>query len=290
MDGSVPEITVSENGSLLENILYTKIGGITVGRILGVAVLALVCLMVIKLLMKLVTRSLARTRLDEGVQRIVASVIRVVLLFIMVLILMDSLDISITSLVATLSVVGLAISLAIQNFLSNVAGGIQLLSTKPFGVGDYIEAGSTGGTVDEVGLFYVKMHTPDNKVIQIPNSQVVSDKIINYSAQSARRVEFNVTASYDAPVEQVKAALYRVIEGHKKVQTDPPPQARVSNYGSSAIEYVVRAWCPTEDYWDVYYDLMEGVKVEFDAQGIEMTYDHLNVHMIPPAAQQGNKS
>ena len=280
MDGSVPEITVSENGSLLENILYTKIGGITVGRILGVAVLALVCLMVIKLLMKLVTRSLARTRLDEGVRRIVASVIRVVLLFIMVLILMDSLDISITSLVATLSVVGLAISLAIQNFLSNVFAGLQLLASKPFKVGDYVDAGNCSGTVYEIGLFYTKLTSVDNKLIQLPNSTIVGSNVVNYSSQTHRRVEIKVTASYDAPTETVKKVLSKVVEDNPMVDREKPIMVRVNNYQDSAIEYIIRVWCANEDYWTVHYDLLEAIKPAFDANNIEMTYPHLNVHMM----------
>ena len=128
--------------------------------------------------------------------------------------------------------------------------------------------------------FYTKLNTVDNKLIQLPNSTIISGNIINYSAEDKRRVELKVTASYDAPPEQVKAVLAQVVGEHPLTLPTPEPLIRVSAYQDSAIEYIVRVWCATGDYWTVYYDLMDGLKPAFDRAGIEMTYPHLNVHMM----------
>jgi len=186
----------------------------------------------------------------------------------------------VAALVAVLSVVGLAFSLALQNFLSNVAGGMQLLASHPFAVGDFVDAGGCSGTVAEIGMFYTKLTTPDNKLVQLPNSTIVSANITNFSAQPTRRVELTVSASYDAPTEQVLALLSRMAADHPLVLDDPAPVVHVDSYGDSAIGYVLRAWCANTDYWTVYYDLMDGFKPAFDNAGIEMTYPHVNVHMV----------
>ena len=120
----------------------------------------------------------------------------------------------------------------------------------------------------------------DNKLVQLPNSSIVAQNIINYSSEERRRVELKVTASYDAPTEQVKAVLARLVEEHPLTMSEPEPLIHVNSYGDSAIEYIVRIWCKNEDYWTIYFDLMDRIKPAFDQAGIEMTYPHLNVHMM----------
>ena len=197
-----------------------------------------------------------------------------------VIVVLGCLGIEVTSLVAVLSVVGLAFSLALQNFLSNVAGGMQILASHPFTVGDFVDVGACSGTVTELGMFYTKLTTPDNKLVQLPNSAIVSANITNFSAQPTRRVELKVSASYDAPVEQVIALLSKIAADHPLVLDDPEPAVHVEEYGDNAITYVLRVWCANADYWTVYYDLMDGFKPAFDSAGVEMTYPHVNVHMI----------
>ena len=179
-----------------------------------------------------------------------------------------------------LSVAGLAISLALQNTLSNLAGGIMILVSKPFEVGDYVEADGVGGTVISIGLAYSTLATVDNKEIFIPNSQVAAAKIINYTKLGKRRVELTFSASYDAPTETVKQALGEVLAQFPQILEDPAPSIWISKYGASSIEYVVRVWTAAGDYWDVYYGVMEGVRPAFQRHGIQMTYDHLNVHLL----------
>ena len=264
----------------VEDILKVGIAGFTVEKLLTAVVAAAVCLIVIKLLLGLLDRTAARTHMEPQIRRTVRGLVKAMLIFVTVIVVMGCLNIPVTSLVALLSVAGLAFSLALQGFLANMAGGLQIVASKPFRLGDYIEAGGCAGTVAEIGLFYTKLNTVDNKLIQLPNSTIISGNIINYSAEDKRRVELKVTASYDAPPEQVKAVLAQLVGEHPLTLPTPEPLIHVSAYQDSAIEYIVRVWCATGDYWTVYYDLMDGLKPAFDRAGIEMTYPHLNVHMM----------
>ena len=225
-------------------------------------------------------RALGRSRLDVSLQNLLCRLFKGALWFVAVIIVLGCLEIEVTSLVAVLSVIGLAFSLALQNFLSNVAGGMQLLASHPFKIGDYVGAGGCSGTVAEMGMFYTKLTTPDNKLVQIPNSSIVSGNVVNYSHQPTRRVELKVSAGYGAPPGKVLALLGKMAAEHPLVLDDPEPAVHVDGYGDSAIGYVMRVWCANADYWTVYYDLMDGFKAAFDRAGIEMTYPHLNVHMM----------
>lgn len=261
--------------------LFTKGSAADIAwKLLYAALAAVIGLIAVKLLLKLTDRALARSRLDGTIKRLIRGGIKFLLLFVVIIVVMGSLGIPVTSLVAVLSVIGLALSLAVQNFLSNIAGGLQLLASAPFKPGDFVDAGGCSGTVTEVGLFYTKLDSPDNKLVQLPNSTIVSANIINYSARPNRRVDIKTSASYDAPIGAVKETLLRLAGEHPLVLADPAPEVRVDGYGDNAIQYIFRVWCANQDYWTVYYDLMDGVKPAFDGAGIEMTYPHLNVHMV----------
>lgn len=245
----------------------------------------LVCLLVaavvaIRIIVSLADRAMVQAKLDRGVRTFLRSGLKVVLWLVAICALLGYLGVPMTSLVALLSVLGLAVSLAIQGTLSNLAGGIMLLTAHPFSAGDFVEAGGVSGTVQEVGLVYTKLNTLDNKVVYIPNGEISGKTITNYSGNDKRRVELSFSASYDAPAEKVKECMTRVVGEHPLTLPTPEPLIRVSRYGSSSIEYIIRVWCATDDYWTVYFDLLEQVKAAFDKAGIEMTYDHLNVHMV----------
>ena len=250
-------------------------------NLLSAVIVAVICLVVVKILLKILDRVLVRAeQMDGTIKSLVRVILKAVFLFVSIIIVLTTLGISVTSLVAVLSVCGLAVSLAVQNFLSNVAGGLQLAASKPFKEGDFVEAGGTSGVVHEIGLFYTKLSSPDNKLVQIPNSAIVSSNIINYSSEDKRRVDLTISTSYDAPIEQVKEVLSRLAGEHALTLATPVPQISIMEYGDSAIKYTVRVWCANEDYWTVYFDLMDAIKPAFDAAGIEMTYPHVNVHMI----------
>ena len=275
--------------------LWSSIENITASNIFGAVLSVVISLILIKVLTKVVNRALGRSRLDASLQTLLRNLVKGALWAVAAIIVLGCLGIEVTSLVAVLSVVGLAFSLALQNFLSNVAGGMQLLASHPFAVGDFVDVGVCSGTVEEIGMFYTKVTTPDNKLVQLPNSAIVTANITNFSAQPTRRVELKVSASYDAPTGQVTALLSKLAGEHPLVLADPEPAVHVEEYGDSAIRYVMRVWCANADYWTVYYDLMDGFKAAFDAAGIEMTYPHLNIHLgdgayaDPDALGRGDK-
>jgi len=245
-----------------------------------VAVLLVSGLVIIKIMMQLADRTMERAKLDHGVQTFLHSGLKVILWLVALCVILGYLGVPMTSLVAVLGVLGLALSLAIQGTLSNLAGGIMLLTARPFSAGDWVEAAGVSGTVSEVGLVYTKLNTVDNKVIYIPNGEISAKTIINYSAEKKRQVELKVPVSYDAPAEKVKESIAQVVGEHPLTLPTPAPLIRVRAYQDSSVEYLVRCWCATEDYWTVFYDLLEQVKAAFDRDGIEMTYPHVNVHMV----------
>ena len=251
-------------------------------KIIMTALFFIACLIAMRVLLKLFDRVAKKTKMDALVYKILRVVLKAFLLFTIVILLLSSLGISVSSLVATLSIVGVALSLAVQGFLSNVFGGIQIISTHPFKVGDYVEAGGEAGTVREVGLFYTKLDTPDKKLIQIPNSNIANDSIVNYSDAPFRRVEFLVSTSYDNDVEQVRSVLLALIGEHPLIlQTEgKTPVAHVKEFRDSDILYVARAWCENKDYWTVYFDIMDAIKPRFEASGVTFAYPHVNVHML----------
>lgn len=253
---------------------------ITTNKIFEAVIVAVVGLLVVKLLLKLLDRALRRSQLDETLKKLLHTLLKSALLFVTIIVVLERLGIEVTSLVAVLSVIGLAFSLALQNFLSNVAGGMQLLASRPFKVGDFVEAGGCSGTVTEVGMFYTRLATYENKLVQIPNSAIVSANIINHFTLPTRRVDLFVSASYAAPLDLVMGTLLELARAHELVLDDPAPAAHVKEYGDSAIEYALRVWCASGDYWTVYNDLLDSFKPAFDKAGIAMTYPHVNVHMI----------
>lgn len=251
-------------------------------KILTVVVLTAVCLLAVKLLLILFDKFVKKVNLDPLICKILRIAVKILLLFVSVIIVLGSLGISVSSLVAALSVVGVAFSLAIQGFLSNAFGGIQIISNRPFHIGDYIDAGGESGIVREVGLFYTKLDTPDKKLIQIPNSSIANSNITNYSSATNRRVDITVSASYDDDIEKVKSVLLQLLSDHALILKgeETAPEVHVSNYNANDISYIVRAWCLSSDYWTVYFDIMDSIKPAFDKNGITISYPHINVHMV----------
>ena len=253
---------------------------LTLGAVVRVVVLVLAGWLLIRVLMKMVDRLLEKSKAVAAIKPYIRSAVRVLLWFLLALMLAETLGIKATSIIAMLSVAGLAVSLALQNTLSNLAGGLVLLVTKPFGIGDYVEADGISGTIAAVNLSYTTFVTPDNKEIFVPNSQLSATKIINYNALGKRRLDLKFTASYDAPTARVRAAIQEVLDGIPQILDDPVPTVYVSEYQASSIEYLVRLWTLSDDYWDVYYVLIEGVRESFARHGVEMTYNHLNIHIV----------
>ena len=255
------------------------IKNLTLDTILPALMMLLVGVLVIRGILRLVKKSLAKTKLERAAVSLIRSLLKVALYGLLGMMVASKLGVDVTGVVALASVASLALSLALQDSLSNVIGGFLLLSNHPFHSGDYVEIGGQGGTVQTIDITYTKLTTADNKTISIPNSAVVASQIVNYSTSGTRRVDINVSASYDAPIENVKAALLKAAELDAVLQTPAAPFAAVLGYGESAINYTLRVWTTADQYWNVFFTINENIKREFDKAGVEMTYPHLNVHM-----------
>lgn len=243
------------------------------------AVIVLVVgLLAIGIVMKVLKAALAKSRLEKAAYSLVTSLTKVAMYIVLILIVASTLGIDVTSIVALASVLTLALSLALQNMVSNVIGGFTILYTHPFRSGDYVEIAGQAGTVTEINMTYTMLSTPDKKMIAIPNSSVVAAQIVNYSISETRRVEVTASASYDMPIQKVVDALL-LAGAVDNVLDDPAPAAVVTAYGESAINYSLRLWVKNSDYWDVYFEVNQRIKKIFDEQGIVMTYPHLNVHI-----------
>ena len=242
------------------------------------AIILVVGIFAIRIVGKLLKTTLEKSRLEKAAHSLITSLAGAARYILLGLMVASSLGIDVTSIVALASVLTLALSLALQNMVSNILGGFTILYTHPFHSGDYVEIAGQGGTVKEINMTYTMLATADNKLISIPNSAVVAAQIVNYSAAETRRVEIIASASYETSTQKVIDAL--VLAGTvDKVLVDPAPAAVVSAYEDSAIRYSLRLWVKTPDYWDVYFQVNQRVKDIFDQQGITMTYPHLNVHL-----------
>ena len=253
-------------------------GASLASRILFAVIIAVMGILIIRIIIKLIRKVLEKSKLEKAAHSLINTLSKTVMYILLALIVASSLGIDVTGIVALASVATLAVSLALQNMLANVIGGFTLLYTHPFGSGDYVEIAGKSGTVREVGIAYTKLLTPDNKLLSIPNSSVVATDIVNYSAEPTRRVDVTISASYDAPVEKVEAVLSQAaqVDG---VLSDPAPFISVTGYGDHAINYVVRVWVNSADYWTVHFAIQHRIKALFDENGIAMTYPHLNVHL-----------
>ena len=187
----------------------------------------------------------------------------------------------ISSFLAVFSVIGLALSLAVQGVLKNFAGGMIILASKPFSLGDYIEAETVAGTVEEISLLYTRLTTPDGRTIYVPNDVLYSSQMINYTYSGTRRIEVPIGVSYDNTPEQVRAAALDAISTLEGTLADPAPAVYLDSYGDSSINYLVQVWVPATNYLSMRYALNERIYDAFQRHGVEITYPHLNVHTIP---------
>ena len=249
--------------------------------VVSAIIVFLICLIAIKIIMKAVEKLLSRSqKLDSVIQGFIVTAVRIGLWALAIVIIAGALGIPTASLVAVLSIAGLALSLSVQNILANLFSGITLLITKPFGAGDFVDVAGNTGLVKSVGLFYTVLDTLDNRVVSIPNSDVTGASITNYSRNPLRRVDLTFCASYDDSTEDVRAAILDAAKADAKILADPAPFIVIGQYKESSVEYIVRVWCKNADYWDVYFGMNERVRESFAAHGVHMTYNHMNVHLI----------
>ena len=258
-----------------------RIGSMALSTLISAVLTFITCFIVMQIILKTLERILGRAnKIDGTLKGFIHSAVKIVLWILTGIIVAGALGIPTTSLVALISIAGLDLSLSVQNILSNLFSGLTLLVSKPFKSGDYVEVGGRNGIIKSVGLFYTQLNTLDNVSINIPNSDVTGTTVINYSREPLRRVDRVFSAAYESSTENVKAAVFEAISRDEKILRDPAPFVRLSEYKDSCIEYTVRVWCKCADYWDVFFNLNENVRDCFAEKGVEMTYNHMNVHIL----------
>lgn len=261
--------------------LNTLTGNLAFDTLISGVITFLVCCIAIRIVKAVMARALGRaTKLDAPVKNLITKLITTLLWALTIIIVAGAFGINATSLVAVLSVAGLALSLSVQNLLTNFFSGIMLLINKPFKEGDFVELGDKIGTVKNIGFFNTVLNTPDNISIAIPNGDLTSAAVKNYSREPDRRVDLTFSASYNAPTATVRKAIEEAIAMDNRILSDPAPFVRLLSYDASSIKYVTRVWVRNADYWDVYFDLNEHVRDSFENNGVEMSYEHINVHMM----------
>ena len=261
--------------------LNTLTGNMAFDTIISGVITFLVCCIAIRIVKAVMNRALSRaTKLDVPIKNLITKLITTLLWALTIIIVAGAFGINATSLVAVLSVAGLALSLSVQNLLTNFFSGIMLLINKPFKEGDFVELGDKVGTVKNIGFFNTVLNTPDNISISIPNGDLTSAAVKNYSREQNRRVDLTFSASYNEPTEAVKKAIEDAIAMDSRILADPAPFVRILSYDASSIKYVVRVWAKNADYWDVYFNLNEHVRDAFANNGVKMSYEHINVHMM----------
>ncbi len=249
-------------------------------RIIGAIAILVIGLWLSKKITKTVTKILRKNKIDETLVRFISSLTYIALVAFVILATISEVGIETTSIVAILGAASFAIGLALQGSLSNFAAGVMLIVFHPFKVGEYIEAAGVKGSVEEIGVFVTRLLTPDNKVIYVPNSKLFGDVITNYSEREIRRVDMVFGISYTDDIDKAKRIISDVLGSHPKVLKDPEPMIVVSELADSSVNFAVRPWVKTEDYWTVFFEITETIKKRFDAEGISIPFPQTDVHLF----------
>jgi small conductance mechanosensitive channel len=263
--------------------LMQQIQGLTIDfglKIFTALVIFLIGKWVARKLGNLVTKLLEKGTGDPMLVRFVGNIVYFALLIFVILAAIAQMGVQTTSMVAALGAAGFAVGLALQGSLGNFAAGILLLAFRPFRVGHFIEGAGISGTVEEVHIFNTLLRTTDNKSIVIPNSQLTGGTITNYSAKTERRVDLTFGVSYNDDIDKVKSVIKQVLAEDARVLAEPAPVIGLMSLGDSSVNFVVRPWVASEDYWPVLFDLNERMKKRFDAEGISIPFPQRDVHII----------
>lgn len=234
---------------------------------------------VVGILINLFGKVLSRSKYDDMLVDFIKAIMRAILMLFVIVAALDQLGVDTTSMVAIFGAAGLAIGLSLQGSLQNFASGVMLLVFKPFTRGDFIEAGGTSGVVKDIAIFSTVMTTGDNKEIIVPNGAIYGGNITNYSAKETRRVDMIVGIAYDADLKKAKEILIEMVKADERILLDPAPTVAVAELADSSVNFVVRPWVKSADFWGVKFDFNEAVKIRFDKEGIGIPFPQMDVHM-----------
>lgn len=258
--------------------------------LLGAALIVIVGFWLAGRVGRLTEKAFARTKkIDVMVRQFFAGVAKYLVLAFTIIIVLDQFGIQTTSLVALLGAAGLAVGLALQGMLSNLAAGVMILLFRPFKVGDYVEAGGNAGTVHQVGLFATEMNTPDNVRVTVPNNQIWGVAITNYSVNATRRLDIPCGIGYGEPIPKALDTLMGCAKADQRVLDDPAPETFVAALGASSVDVTLRIWCKAEDYWALKWALTRAVKEAFDREGIEIPFPQRVVHTVGAPSETGEQ-
>lgn len=232
-----------------------------------------------KLLRGITQKVMTKRKLDSTIVSFVANLIYILLLTFVILAALGQLGIQTTSLIAVIGAAGLAIGLALQGSLANFAAGFLMIIFRPFKVGDYIEGAGVAGTVEEIQIFTTQLKTPDNRTIIIPNAKLTADNITNYTTKETRRVDLVVCIGYGDDIDNAKKVIAGLLAQDERILKDPPSTIGVIELADSSVNFVVRPWVKSEDYWNVYFDITENIKKRFDVEGISIPFPQQDVHL-----------
>ena len=227
----------------------------------------------------IVRKMMAKSNLDEMLINFLGNIIYTILLLVVVMAALDHLGIKTTSLLAVFGAAGLAIGLALKDSLSNFSSGVMIILFRPFKVGDFIEAGGASGVVEEVRMFATILRTGDNREIIVPNGQIYGGTIVNYSARETRRIDLVFGIGYDDDIAKAKQIMEEIMKQDERILQDPAPSVAMGELGDSSVNFNVRPWVKSGDYWPVRADLLEKIKLAFDANGISIPYPQQDVYM-----------
>lgn len=234
---------------------------------------------VIRVLLKLIHKVLLKQRVAPAVRGFLDSLLSTALKALVLITIAATLGVPMTSFIAILGAAGLAIGLSLQGSLANFAGGVLILLFKPFEIGDYIETSSHSGEVEKITIFSTTLITLENNNVIIPNGELSNKEIMNYTARNTRRINMTFGVSYNDDIQKVRGILEKIVKADKRILKDPATQIVVGNLGESSVDFFVRPWCKTEDYWDIRFDLTEKVKIAFDKEKISIPFPQMDVHM-----------
>ena len=272
-----PEDAIGSIGEFFASLWQNFLNAIP-SIILAIVVL-IVGLILSKLAVKLMSKGLSKTKLELTVVKFTTQIAKIVLYVLVITIVLSILGIPSTSIITVIGTAGVAIGLALQNSLSNVAGGFLLMITKPFKIGDYIVTNGVEGTVSQISILHTRLDSVTNQAIFVPNGLAVNATVINNSGNDTRRVDLSISISYKSDFEKAQKVITDVIKAHKLVDNALPIDVRINTLGENAVILTVRSWCKTGDYWTVYFDLTEQIKAALVANDIEIPFRQLDVHI-----------
>ncbi|WP_070971713.1 small-conductance mechanosensitive channel MscS [Vibrio sonorensis] len=235
--------------------------------------------LIVKGIANSVSKVLNKKKLDKAVVEFIHAIVRYTLFIIVLIAALSRIGVQTASVVAVIGAAGLAVGLALQGSLSNFAAGVLIVAFRPFKSGDYVEIGGVAGSVDSIQIFQTVLTTPDNKMVVVPNASVIGGPITNYSRHDTRRVDLVIGVSYGADLQKTKQILRETLEKDERILKNPDIQIGVLALADSSVNFVVRPWCRTSDYWDVFFDSQQAIKEALDANGIEIPFPQMDVHL-----------